>query len=336
LQLTKNTPTLYRNNLVFSSEIPDMTFELLLQRERSIEMTKLEELQYNLRWYSCEVITDASSGIFNGVPAFISLLHGQVALNESPSDPVRVLRIQHPIDSSDNCDFTYGILIRTSTQMSDLSGWILFYDCCSQEGGMSNQLYQLAKKNIEKLATKITIKSMTLSHELFRQYIPHSTILPTHEFLETGSAFRDGPIILRRKLDAARGLLAELITFRIIYSQENLKNIEMSVENPEGEIDIRYTKDQEVFLVEVKLKLSLHEIDEIIGKLKEKYRALITDYSPVYIIYSWYGISNEIKTKLREEGIEYKIIKDLALKSAVGKEMIQKLHYIFRRRLIDP
>ena len=83
-----------------------------------------------LYWYPIEIIDATDYRIFNGPLAFEALLTGLIEMKRraAPGDRVRVLRLAHPTAEGDHL-LSYGVLIDVVGLISDLSGWIVLWNC---------------------------------------------------------------------------------------------------------------------------------------------------------------------------------------------------------------
>ena len=130
-----------RKILCLTEKIPKKSFGSLLKPLKESRLTEKEKLDYKLLWYQIEFL-DSQSGIFNGVPAFISLLAGVAELKSSfvGGEKAHIAKFIHPVtkDGKKN-DYSYGVLIEAfgSTGLSDFSGWVIFFDCCGDYSGFA-------------------------------------------------------------------------------------------------------------------------------------------------------------------------------------------------------
>lgn len=99
-------------------------------------------------WYEIELI-DGSDFDFSGVAAFIPMLIGLVERKKEleATEKVQLIRLIHGSPIEHRRDYSYAVLVELYGTISDYSGWILFYDCCSDAGSTSPG-YELAEEYI--------------------------------------------------------------------------------------------------------------------------------------------------------------------------------------------
>ena len=139
-------------------------------------LSPLEEVDRLFLWYDVELI-DASDYMFRGAPSLVPMLVGLVQSKQSPPQPEKahVIRITHP-NSTNRREFSYAILIEVYGLwgLSDYSGWLLFYDCCSDRGSGASS-HKLIEEQIQRYldADAIELKERTLGKEEFLRTIAH-------------------------------------------------------------------------------------------------------------------------------------------------------------------
>ena len=113
-----------------------------------------KKLDYYFMWYEVDVLDGSKISVFNGVPAFTSILIGNIEkkrrlVNE---EEIFVLRFKHRVGEK-RYDYSYGILIEAfgSFGISDYSGWLIFLDCATDGSGFGGSLHYGAETCIEKL-----------------------------------------------------------------------------------------------------------------------------------------------------------------------------------------
>jgi len=55
----------------------------------------------------------------------------------------KVIRIIHGTDQEHRRNYSYAVLSEMRGFISDASGWVLFYDCCSDRGSTSGLYYDV-------------------------------------------------------------------------------------------------------------------------------------------------------------------------------------------------
>lgn len=148
-------------------------------------LSQKDELDRLFYWYEIELI-DASESGFSGVASFVPLLIGTVQLRKKlkQEGKIRVMRLIHPTSNVHRRDYSYAILIEAvgSLGISDYSGWMLFYDCCS-DGGSTAPMHDFAEQCIEDYIRKGTIEVVQkrVSKEHFLTMMRHRLISMTKE-----------------------------------------------------------------------------------------------------------------------------------------------------------
>ncbi len=114
-------------------------FHPLLEREQpEISLSPKENIRRIFLWYPIQFI-DSSEYSFSGIPAFIPLLMGmiQVKRRSKNKSKAKVVRIIHGQPDEHRRSYSYAVLSELSGFISDSSGWLLFFDCCDDQGSTS-------------------------------------------------------------------------------------------------------------------------------------------------------------------------------------------------------
>lgn len=125
--------------------------ELLEEPPYEKELTEKGKIQRYFLWYPTRIV-NSSEFDFSGVPTLIPLLMGMIQHKRRIADgksKVKVMRIIHGEDSDHRRDYSYAVLVELYGYISNASGWMLFYDCCSDRGSTSGLF-----RNIENLISR--------------------------------------------------------------------------------------------------------------------------------------------------------------------------------------
>jgi hypothetical protein len=143
--------------------------ELIKPRFPETNLAKKDEVDRVFLWYPIHLI-DGSDSDFSGVASFIPLLLGSVQLKQrnKSTEKVSVIRLIHGSSRDERRDYSYAILIELFGAISDASGWILFYNCCS-DGGATSLGYRMAEKYIHKYdrTERLCVNTITIAKEEF-------------------------------------------------------------------------------------------------------------------------------------------------------------------------
>ncbi len=149
-------------------------------------LTKKDSIDRLFFWHDIELI-DASDFGFNGVASFVPALVGSVQIRKDlkSNDKIHIIKLVHPPeDTSERHDFSYGIFISvgSTTGLSDASGWLLFYDCCSDRGSASSG-YKFAEDWLSRYAKKgiVDMQEMIVGKKQFLKLMKHRLISMTKE-----------------------------------------------------------------------------------------------------------------------------------------------------------
>lgn len=171
-----NTQLGFDIQMSLSLNVPSNVFGRLIEEgPRVEEVTPSEQLSESLLWYDVKVM-ESSKQLFSGLPAFIPLVRGMVSIKQSLGHryPVKVIRFVHPTQDPELQDFSYAILVGVggSHGFSDYSGWLLFWDCCSNYGS-SRELYSMAESDIHTYEKEqaIEVQEIEIPKEALSHYL---------------------------------------------------------------------------------------------------------------------------------------------------------------------
>jgi len=334
--------------LSVKKKIPKKSFGILLERKpREKIYSEGEKLNRLLYWYPLEILS--SSSIFNGVPAFISVLSGLVKNREimGIKEKVDVLRIKHSMESEGEYDYSYGILIEVmSNILADYSGWIIFYDCATDYSGFWRYKHSLAESFIEmyEKMDKIRVREIIIDKEKFLQYLKKDVVSKDYkEILEVGEKKK----IEDSKLNEAKGLLLELLLYYILTEDNYDKviwNYKRKYRNETIQMDVVARKTAELYFFECKTILPLNK-EEVAKNLKRKIKIALEDdnllkelgvsqYSGKKLSLCLWKRPSDFDIKFfNQQGVEIVILPDI-LKSKRVK--MDKLNSIFSGKMQKP
>jgi len=308
-------------------------------KEQPLSLEK--ELQRKFLWYNVELV-DASSAIFNGVIAFISVLNGAVVFRQriGNSDRVLVMRVKHPargtIRGRLKFDYSYGILMEGhgSFGISDYSGWLLFFDCCGDYSGFAGSQYAMAEKEIVQHRNQKTIEvhEITVVKDKFLKLMQTKLLSTTKDVMQEAIQTRSDLRSVENRLGAACGILLELLGMRHYYRTSlEPERIEWSYERLDQEIDLIAGNDDSVTFVECK-KPGISDPIEQVKKLKDKVSVLwgseefekewrITSKTKkVFVFATWERPQPDVFTKLQSQGVDVIILSSESEKAGIGQK----------------
>jgi len=255
----------YFNKQGYSKKI----FNKLLSKDDLLknELNSEEILDMLFYWYPIEVFQ--SSQMHNGIPAFITLLAGTVALteNEKEFEKVIVRKFIHPF-SNGKSDYSYSILIDSQASAGHYySGWLLYFDCCSDHSGFSGSEYKKAEEIIEKYKDVIEFKSLNIEKDSFKKYIvkyiwSNENTSSSEEQIKQQLDDVSNQRAENDKLNKARGLVLELLAYYIHSRQPKADSIKWNTEKSEGEIDVIIEYHDTVTIIECKVNPNNYNLDE--------------------------------------------------------------------------
>lgn len=255
-----------------------MISELFEPKTKDYPLSPRKELQRKFLWYDIELI-DASSVIFNGVLAFVSLLNGAVEFRQRSenTDPLLVMRVKHPVSDPDKHDYSYGILLEAQGGfgISDYSGWLLFYDCCGDYSGFAGSQYAMAEREIKRHYERKTIEvhDLTITKGKLLSLMRDKLLSTTKNVMNAAEKTRSELRLAENKLGAAKGLLLELLGIHHYYygDSDGTVRVEWSYERLKQEIDLLAKTGDSLIFVECKkpeIDDPVKQVDRLKGKAK--------------------------------------------------------------------
>lgn len=154
-----------------SSEFGD----LILNQPREMMLSQEEDLQQALLWYPVQALTHSGSYVFNGVPAFVSTLVGSVELKRrlGIEEKAFIMRFVHPEKGVKGNNYSYGVLVEAFGTIADYSGWLIFFDCCTDYSGFGGSEHAFAEFFIDRYEKdgRIKVIEYNIDKETLAKYL---------------------------------------------------------------------------------------------------------------------------------------------------------------------
>lgn len=320
-----STNLLYSENKLSQKEIKD-----LLKNPKETQLNEKEILDAKLFWYDIELLD--SKHIFNGVPAFSSLLIGTAELKRRVGDIAYVCKFIHPDKSVKGNDFSYGVLVEAfgSSGISDYSGWVLCFDCCTDYSGFGGSEHEMAEKIIKEYQDKgwIEVIEMNIDKNKFKGYIVNRITERKRKDILDELEFETERKIKKDIVSEARGLILELVTYYYLSKKE--KMVDWNIKTNKNQLDVIFTTDNNFIIIECKCNPNNVNIDKEIGKLKGKLGGYNTEKNKKCEFWFWERPSSKVINKLNSAGIEHKVLPELIKIGDIWKnKKMDKLKNIF-------
>lgn len=150
-------------------------------------LSQKDSLERLFLWYDIQLI-DGSDFNFAGVAAFIPMLIGLAETvrelqREGEKDrKVQVIRLVHGSPIEHRRDYSYAVLVQVGGIFSDASGWMLFYDCCS-DAGSTSLLYKQAEDYIDRYEREnlVSVAQRRVDKKRFLKLTKHRLVSLTKE-----------------------------------------------------------------------------------------------------------------------------------------------------------
>ena len=252
----------------------------LLSFHDDLSLTKIEKLKSTLLWYDIELLETSTNAIFNGIPAFLTLLAGVVESKSilANGDQAIVCKFVHPLSSDEN-DYSYGVLIETGSPIADYSGWLLCYDCCGDYPNFTDVSQAMAEMLIERYlkGNKILLREMTIEKNLFKKGIlEYVTTQDKKQKLSLGMQLTEQSKESEIKINEARGLVLEFLAY---YTQikKGESKIDWNVTVSKKQMDVICESDDTYHLIECKVTPENIELKQDFETISEKLKNLDTN-----------------------------------------------------------
>ncbi|MFH1471765.1 MAG: hypothetical protein ABIF85_02610 [Nanoarchaeota archaeon] len=301
--------------------LPKKRLKYFFRTVKEPALNQIEELDYVLYWYPIDILDTLKIYSFNGVPAFISTLLGVLRFRamKGIKEKTTICRFIHPDKSVKGNDYSYGVLIQVygSLGISDSSGWILSYDCCTDYSGNGGIEHELAERIIKENTAHIEIRELVVTKEAFLKYLADTSISTNKgSFYElekkTQQSFESSI------LSEAKGLIMELITYYTL-SKEN-SSVDWDLKDHGEQLDIKATTEKEVVLIECKLDSSTINIRSECENLLKKIKKISTDKEKRCELWFWEPPTRKTYKEIAKYGIPIKILSELIETNSHWKE----------------
>lgn len=288
----------------------------LLKTLKQPQLSEKDRIDNMLLWYHVDFIDPSESHIFNGVPAFISLMIGKAEMKRilGGGEKADVCKFIHPRKRENGNDFTYGILIESfgSLGLGDYSGWILFFDCCGDYSNFSGSEHAQAEMVIDKYKEMglIEVREMTLDKDKLKQYIAHRIVGKKSRSVTSQLNEVSNIRIERDVIEKARSLMLELLSYYMLSKRKDYNIVEWNTKYNKKQIDVVIGSDSEIVVIECKYNPNNLDLDEEIKKIKNKMRSIEIDKPKRCEFWFWCQPSQKTKNKIGQSGITIKVVSE--------------------------
>ena len=279
-----------------------------------------QKLDYYFYWYNIDTLDNKHYSVFNGVPAFTSILIGHAKKREYyDSDKVCVLRIKHPTGRKNAYDYSYGILIQafSNTGFADYSGWLIFFSCATNHSGFGGSLHNEAERFIKKFIDdkSLNVREIIIDKSLFREYLEYKKRpQDLDENTYTESNFIHNKFIVSeiksqesRFLGDAKGKLFEYIYYNWLAENRGIKPVSLlsDIMINKEQVDVYLETENKIHIFECKVAIHGTNMDKIIKQIKRKKEAFEKSNKNINIwIVVYWEISDENKKRFLKEDIK--------------------------------
>lgn len=296
--------------LYLKENISSDAFKDLLKLEEP-QLNEKERVDYTLLWYPIEFRDSQESHIFDGVPAFISLLAGTAEIKRkfAKGEKACVCKFVHPTKNSDKNSFTYGVLIEIFGSILDASGWILFFDCCND--GFAYPEHAMAEEFIEAYTKEdlIEVRELVIDRDKLKEYIVDKiTSEENRKKVEYNLEEKTERTKEKEIVNEARGLVLELITYYTLSKKKIYGKVDWNVTKNGDQLDIIRETTDDFTLIECKRDPNNMDLDYESEKLKNKLDNYDTDKKKSCEFWFWIRPTQPISEKLK---IQYKVLSEL-------------------------
>lgn len=273
---------------IFNAQSPIQNEVLtpILQEYKEPQLSLTEQLEQIFLWYDIGFL-DASSNSFTGHVTFTTLLDGIVKnrMAVSNPDPIQVRVIKHP--TYDGNYYSYALLIERYGLNTDYSGWIVCYSCSTDFSGTGGYYNDVIQDKLEEYESMLEIKEYSVDEIQFKRFCLERDVsskediigqqlseleymkLVVSEYKEKIHGFNRDSKVLLDKIESARGLITELLTY-YHKSQELTESIDWNVTQKSNELDVIYSVDDEKSMI-IECKYSDHiDLEDEFRKLAKK------------------------------------------------------------------
>lgn len=271
--------------------------------------SKRRLLDYCFLWYPMEVLDAGLTKIFNGVPAFLSVVMGACSLRDSfgADSPIEVRVFKHPVRKfEEGFEYSYAVLIEVQGAISDHSGWLVFSDCTGEYSGYPEYECLLARKRLDKMEEEEDIRptEVTIDLNSFRRYLQENgrvmaetargaTLMESREIIESQ----------REIISALRGKFFEYVFYRWLAMQGSYIEVKGPGEFKDVQIDCLGIRESDIDIYEC--KIDLHRgIDDVVRQIRAKEEAIRCRF-PHKMTHPYVAVYRKVNT-LDRLGLEHR------------------------------
>lgn len=273
--------------------------------------SKRRLLDFHFLWYPMEVLESGITKIFNGVPAFLSVVMGACRLRDSfgGDSPIEIRVFKHPVRKfEEGFEYSYAVLIEVHGALSDHSGWLVFNDCTGEYSGYPEYECLLARRRLDEMEEDGDIKQneVTIDLKSFKRYLQENgrvmaetargaTLMESREVIESQ----------REIISALRGKFFEYVFYRWLTMQGSYTEVKGPGEFTDVQTDCIGIRDSDIDVFEC--KIDLHRgIDDVVKQIRAKDEAVKSkfpdkDSHPFVVVYHKVDASRRLA--LEHQGI---------------------------------
>jgi hypothetical protein len=278
-------------------------FGKLIRAAPQREFPRNEKLDQTFMWLDIQVIDSAASRIFCGVPAFISLLMGELLQRRGFKNKLEVIRVVHRTSRY----ISYAMLMERGSAIYDASGWLIFHKVTWREEKTAGAEYYQVESLLKRLRRQVHVSEPEISDKdlddfrMFKIKQELKSIAPSLTENEIMSLRIEQ---LERHRNLSKAVLLVFLT-RTFFEIKGLK-VQMSFEDEHvltGEIDLLVTNEstKELAVVECSMHLSFDKIDDFVREMNRKLESVRSsgDYSSYSNYTKIFSTSAETLRKIR-------------------------------------
>lgn len=235
-----------------------------------------KQLDLETLWF--QIQAQDPGNFFNEVPLFGYTLIGYSEFSSiyNLRTPIRVLLIKHP-EGLGRYRYSFGILIRQTSTLSDFSGWIFFLGCATDYSGLGGSLLIQAQifMDIANRIYKVNVKELIIDEETLIRYL--------RERIVSSSL---GNVVLPRKLgnderinfpdflSQVKGLVFNGAVYKWLSERDRNVRYSSNLVVEREEIDILGQGKEKIELYECKMSVDYGDSEKYIAQIKRKARVL--------------------------------------------------------------
>ncbi len=261
--------------------------EIFIEKNFKNSKIGIKNLEARMLYYDVEIL-NSRLGIFSGVQTFISSLVGDIKIrkNYGNKEKIKVKLFKHPSINNQG-DISLGLLIIYTTQTSDYSGWLIFYNC-GKYGyvGTGPSNYELAIHYINKYREYINFEEIIISHKTFRRYLKFNRVSDVFHVL-------NGDEKIKIYLADAKGKLFESFVYKWVNEKGKYDKVKWNLTYSKQEIDVIGFSDnnKKIDIYECKIAIHKNDMEKILENINKKSEAVglkFTDSNiqKILIVYS--------------------------------------------------